>query len=299
MEFKPKYYRILEDFDFANINKNNFSILLKSGIFDENEVCLSPQDYKELAIEFNNNTTLCNLLYFNNKEYSLKKEILVDMLYFRENYLNDCWEVEPVYYEIDEAITRAFLIDDKIKAINLVYNKYIKIIDDLRFFNLYKNNPKIKHDESWFEYFEYRVLENDNLESVEKYLKGILDFLPKKFQEEWNNYYSFLKISDYCENKKNSILNITPTTMEETPNNSKKNIDLSFQIFLLEEIRNYKNWDDVSPNKKGEIINLMLGKDPDNIKDFYLKLNKPKSEMSTKHLKDWEKAVVEIKNILG
>ena len=299
MNFEPKYYGILKNFDFKNINKDNFEILIASGIFEQSESCLNYDDYKEMAIEFHNNTALCNWLYFNNKEYSLKKVVLNEMLYFRENYLNRWWEVEPVYYEIDEAITRAFLIDDKNKAINIAYNKYLEIIDDIRFYNLYKNNTEINNYESWFEYFEERVLENDNFESVEKYLRGINDFLPKKFQEEWNNYYSFLKISDYCEKNRNSILNITQKNMEKTPNNSTKNIDLAYQICLLEEIRNINNWEDLSATKKGKILKLMFGKDDGNIKDIYLLFNKPKSEISEKHLNDRQKAIDDVKNILG
>ena len=102
MKFEPKYYGILKNFDFKNINKDNFEILIASGIFEQSESCLNYDDYKEMAIEFHNNTALCNWLYFNNKEYSLKKVVLNEMLYFRENYLNRWWEVEPVYYEIDE-----------------------------------------------------------------------------------------------------------------------------------------------------------------------------------------------------
>ena len=77
------------------------------------------------------------------------------------------------------------------------------------------------------------------------------------------------------------------------------NIDLSFQISLLEEITKLQDWSEISATKKGEIVSRLLGKNKDNIKKIYLELEKNKSAASNKILQDIDKASELIKKLLG
>lgn len=243
-----------------------------------------------------------------NKMYVVKQEIYKEMFDFRAQHLAQWWEVDAIYYEIDEAVTREFLNENKINAVDKQYSKYLKIVNNIRFYNLYKNNSEINGYNTWFEYFEANIGENDLFTSVEKYLKGDKNYLPTKFQEEWNNYYSFSKISEYCETKKNQILNINTKNMDESNKNEKieeldfikpsvpKSIAMLYisGFFDLEKIKLLKS------SKLHSVVAIIIGLDPNNkthIRSIRGNINvlnsnseeNPLKFTASNHLKDMEK----------
>lgn len=246
---------------------------------------------------------LCDYYLADKKEYFLNEDIYSEMLNYRLAYLDMWWEVEPVYYELDEAIVNEFSEEEKINTIDKFYKKYLSIIKNKRIYNLYKNNFEKNGYESFFEYFLEQIGENDKWESLEKYLNGIKDYLPLNFKEELNNYYSFKKISDYCEEKKNEILNIKKSDMKEIKDdNQKKNRDMSFRLAYLEKLMKISNWDDLNPTQKGNILSPMFGDYPTNIRDYYAQMEKNNSHKfkdGSKWFEEQKEAEEIIKKILG
>mgnify|MGYP003600387340 CR=1 FL=1 len=302
MEFNTKYYGSLKDFNFKDINKDNFNMLIKSGIFDESETSYVGKNYEDLAIEFGSYSGFCDFFLFNGKEYNLKREVVLEMIYVK-NWMLEAFckdDVEShILNDIEILVNGEFSTENKLKILEENYKKHFNLIEEKTLYSLYKNGTETLGYKSWEELINEEIYDSNQPEIVEAFLMGIDDYFPQKLVNKWKDYYIFSEISNYCENKKNLILNITPKIMDESENNSSKNIDLFYQISLLEEIINIKNWEDLSATRKGKIVKLMLGKDAGNIKDIYLMLNRPQSEMSDKHLHDRQKAIHDIKEILG
>lgn len=75
--------------------------------------------------------------------------------------------------------------------------------------------------------------------------------------------------------------------------------DAAFKVFLLEEILHYNNWQDISANKKGKLVSLLIGRNNSNIKKIYLAMEKKNSSLSKKFQSDKADAEKLIKDILG
>jgi hypothetical protein len=294
-----KYFGILKGFDFNKIDKYSFAILIDSGIFIESELSKYNEGNYEGLEEYQNNG-FCDYFIFNKKGYYLKRDVLIEMIEFREQYLQSFAELDPIYYKIDEVITKAFFLEEKINALKVKYDAFLKGVKDLRLYNLYKNGSEINGYESWYEFFEEQIIDNRNFDSIALYLKGVDRYLPKKLEEDWNSYYTFLKISEYCEKKKNVLLNIKIPNMSETNNeiNDKKR-DMSFRLSLFEELMiNSSKWADANATQKGNILTHMFGDHYTNIRDYYLETEKTLHNSKFKNGSKWSKEHDEAKEII-
>lgn len=90
-----------------------------------------------------------------------------------------------------------------------------------------------------------------------------------------------------------------PLEFISTKSESIKLLDTSLQVLLFEQIMKIENWDQVSSNKKGQLLCLLISKNDSNIKKVYLELEKKPSQNTKKILEDREKAFEIIKEILG
>lgn len=295
MEFNTKYYRKLENFDFEKINKNSFQKLIDEGIFDEFELSKTYKNDEDYFINDNDIMGFGDFYIFNRKEYHLKKDIYAEMIYVKNWYFEAFNSVDVLIEEIEVLVVSEFQLENKLKILEENFKKYFNQINDKQYYPLFKDGTLTSGYESWEQYFISDIEENENYTSVTKFLKGEYNFLNPEIENQWNDYLVFSKISDYCEKKKNSLLNIKENNLA----NKNSNIDLSFQISLLEEIINLKNWSEITATKKGEILTNLLGKNKDNIKKIYLEFDKKTSEISNKTLKDREKASELIKKLLG
>lgn len=296
MEFVTKYYGILRDFDFDKININSFKKLVESGIFDEHELSDVYKNDEENFVLDTDIREFFDFFIYNKKEYYLKKEIYAEMIYVKNWLLETFNNVSYFTEEIEVLLISEFLLENKLIILEENYKKYFNKIKDKQFYPLFKNETLNSDSyENWEEYFISDIVDNENYKSVANFLNGKSDFLNKEIANQWNEYFVISKISDFCEKKKNLLLNIKDTSVEKNLNN----IHLSFQISLFEEILNIKDWSELSATKKGLIISQLLGKNKDNIKKIYLEFDKIKSDVSEKYLEDRNKASELIKKLLG
>ena len=307
---KTKYFGILKNFDFEKINKYSFQILIDKGIFDESELSegyRSETDYFGIELE-DNISSFNDFFLFNRKEYNLKREVVSEMINLRNFHLVGFFKPQPIIKEIEILIEAELNIEDKIEVITNNYKLYFDMITEKEYYPLYKNNIKTNGYNTWEEYFWDEIVGLQKYASIVNYFKGDYDnFIPEPIKSNWTEYYIFSQISNYCEEKKNLLLNIRPEKMQniETPANK---IELSFQISLIEEIRNIDRniWEELSSTKKGKLLSLLIGKNADNIRNIYYELEKKPSDKSgkysnenSKYSKDRINAQSIVKNILG
>lgn len=298
MKFETKYFGILSNFDFRNIDKDNFEILIASGIFNEREYDLDPKEYNDFAIELNEKNGFCFYFVYKNKVYEPKRDLFLEMIYYLKNWSRGFYE-DIVISEIDIKVESEFKTKNKLKILEEKYKYFFSQIPEKTID--YISMSGIKTDiKSFEEYICDELIEGAEFEAVKSYLKGIHNYLPEELYDLWIEYFIFSGIKDHCENKKNLILNIKPKTMEENQNSNVKNIDAFYQVCIIEEIRYISNWDDdLSATKKGKILKLLLGKNPDLLRDASILIGKKNTELSKKHQEDRQKAINDIKEILG
>lgn len=278
MEFTKKHYGILKKFDFDNININTFKTLISSGVFIEHELS---ECYKYDEDYFTSDSDIMEFGDFfiqNRKEYHLKKDIYTEMVHLKE-FIFKFGNIEHLTEKIEVMVVSEFLLENKLKILEENFKKYFNQIEDKQYYSLYKNQTPTGGYESWEEYFISDIVDNENYISVVKFLKGDSKFLNNEIENQWNDYFVFSKISDYCEQKRKELLNIKTENILE---NKSKNIDLSFQLAIIESIMKIENWEGISANKKGKILTHLLGKHVDNIKDYYLELDKKTSNSNGK-----------------
>lgn len=277
--FDTKYFRILENFNFNNINKENFPTLIEAGIYDEFD--LSPcykrvpkESYETeyFGIELFDENSFSEFSLYNDKEYHLKKEVFSEMIYVKDWMLNSFYDsdIELRTNEIELLVAQELILENKIKVIEDNYKKYFSQIANKKFYLLYKNNSKTWGYDTWEEYVYHEYFDCKNEDFIANFLKGDDKFLPTELNKLWNSYFIFSGVSDYCEEKKNELLNIKPSTMSDKNKEEKRY--LSFRLAFFEELMKINNWDDMSASLKGKILTHILGDYHTNIRDYYLEL---------------------------
>lgn len=286
---KYNYYGVLKGFDFKKINAVNFLKLIEKNLFDVyelSEIYKKPGEYFGLELE-KIDWVFSDFFLFNGKEYHLKNEVFLEMYNFKNNFIEDFNDLESIYNEIYLAIEKEFQTENKMKVIEKYYNEYFSIVKNSDYYLLYKEGIRTKGYHSWFQYFKSDIVEEEDFTSVENFLKGVSSFLNSKINEEWNTFYIVSKVCDFCSKKRKEIENPSKNEIssnEGLTNKSNKNeiMDTSKQVLLLEAIIASPKWGNLSATKKGEIVSLLIGKNKDNIRNVYLQLDKPNSEMSQK-----------------
>lgn len=304
MDFKPKYFGALKNFDFENINKDNFEFIIASGVFEEFDLSSDYQNDKDYFTSENDIMSFGYFFIHNRKQYEIKKDIIHDIIYVQNWYLNAfaMSDVDAITNQIDVLVLSELNLESKLNLLESEYKKYFNKISNKELYPLFHNNTYSNGYKNWENYLYDEIIEDEKFDIIVSFLQGIYDFLPAEIYNKWVQYFIFSKISNHIEKNKNSLLNIKPKTMEETPNNSTKNIDLNYQLALIEEIVNLENqnkWKDLSTLKKGKVLSLLLGKNKDNISKYYQFIDKPLSEIPEKILADRLKATNEINEILG
>ncbi len=206
-EFEKKYFGILKNFDFDNININSINELIEKRIFDEFDLSncyLNDEDYfiaDSATWEFG------DFFIQNRKEYHLKKEVYIEMISLKE--LHFIFEnFERFTKEIEVLVYAEFILENKLKVLNENYKKYFNQIRNKQYYPLFKNQILTDGYESWEQYFIDDIVGNENYASVVKFLTGNNKFINTEIENQWNDYYLFSQISDYLEKKRNEILNI-------------------------------------------------------------------------------------------
>lgn len=291
-----KYHGILKRFNFEDNSIENINKLIATNIFEkiyhefnsENE-----SENENIKDWFFGETD--NIIFF--KElYIFKNEIYKDVLnnILHSFIFNDLVEFTN---EIEIKVNQKLLNADKIEIYKNSYQEQYNKIKNKTFYALFKNKKETQGFETFEEYFitEFTNDYND-LKNTKNYLIGAKNYINDElFYMLWD-YYLTSYIYDYCNEQIKLLQNENKLLNEKDT----KNIDLSFQICLIEEIllKAYA-WKDITAPKKGELLTHLLGKSKENIRKGYNELDKKKSEISKKFLEDREKAENLIKKYLG
>lgn len=301
-DLKNKYFGLLSDFDFDKINKKTFSLLIEKGIFDEFDLSRTYSSEKDyFGIELSNDLwDFSNFFLFRKKEYHLKKQILDEMIARRKNFLESFYDYTEIE-EIEILISKELLVENKIRILDEKHSEYFDLIKNKPFYPLYINNANIQGYDTWQQYCIEGIIFDENFDFVVAYLKGNENYIPIDLKRTWDDYFVFSKISNFCQEKKVDLLNIKTKVVA-----AEKKIDLHLQVSLLERIMRIEDWENITPNKKGEIISQLLGGSATNIRKFYSELEKNNTDTSSiyhdtnsKYSKDIIEADQIIKRILG
>lgn len=231
-----KYFGILKGFDFDEINKDNFQILIDNNLFDTGE--LSPcyrNDKDYFGIELDGNSwRFSDFFLFNRKEFYLKKEIYLEMYFKDKNYIEETSDDEFHISEIDFEIEKEIDTQKKLGIIEYHYKKYFSSIHNKELYLLYKNNTKLYGHNHFSDYYKGDIEADEDYSCIVKYLQGKETFYNKKLKEDWEIMFLVSKVCDFCLHKKQLIEN--PKFTNSQINQSKSIfIDDGYKIFSFLE----------------------------------------------------------------
>jgi hypothetical protein len=255
---------------------------------------LYPYDRVHSKLDTENNILTESRWVFRGVLYSVNSLLIDDICRLIEDYVMGTLEE---------------MAEDEIERQRVILENYIDIEERKKYIsNQYEQHFKNFREDENLIYFKFNDLDVDWRSFVDSRILKHMSYVEKHLFNE--NYY-YYDVSNYEISKIWLSLEYSSKMMSFFRNflnlnsdlqileGKKTNIDLSFQISLLEEIINLKDWSEITATKKGEILNNLLGKNKDNIKKIYLEFDKKSSEISNKMFNDRNKAAELIKKILG
>lgn len=224
MEFVTKYFGKLKGFNFEKINKESFLTLISSGIFDEYELTSTYKNDDDYFTLDSDTMEFGDFFIFNRKEYHLKKEIIFEMIYVKNWCLETFENANYITNEIETLVISEFQLENKLRILEENYKKYFDQITDKKYYGLYKNESFTDGYENWKQYIISDIIDNENYKSAAKFLNRDSTFFSDEIESQWNDYFVFSKISDYCEEKRNLLLGFKETNLFENPKPSLSDI---------------------------------------------------------------------------
>jgi hypothetical protein len=275
----------VKKYDNKDLLPSNVNQLFTDNLFEEH----IPLDFEPKIFIREDSTDFETTLQINSKNYCISsavlKEIFTTMKFLIEEINSiDYWDINIIETNIDARFTDTEKIEylkEKRKEL------YLAIQNEPEYF-VYTGKREFNGFNNWEELIYDILLYEDSL--VKKFLTediGVPD-IPKTIFTDWHNYYKTNELIKICEKKINELIledtvdSIEQIDEEKTKKISAKNVDLSFQLALLEEIMKLENWDDISANKKGFILTNLIGKSKDNIKNYYNESAKSQLDQTSK-----------------
>lgn len=234
---RTKYFGILENFDFENINKDTFPILIGKGIFNEFEMTENYSGTKYFGLETNisHSEAFNTWFLFNKKEYVLKEEIIIELLTQQVNSFEFNWSLSDFEDYIEKEISKEFIDAKKIDALENIYKQQYSFLKDKEFYHEYQQIKRQKDILKWFRYLEdelecgkYQIDFSIRYKFIANYLKGHKQhfIFPENLGEIWRECYLFDKAKSCLEKHQNKILgtieNLNPKkeiNQQKTPSN--------------------------------------------------------------------------------
>lgn len=198
-----KYFGVLKGFDFDNINRNTFQLLIDSNIFNISELsnCYkNKDDYFGLELD-NLNWRFSNFYLFNQKEYHLKNEVLMDMFHRCKLKIESLDELDENIYELEFNLNIQVSDFAKIHFLKKFILELNHRISNKKYYLLYANNFKTNGFTSWYNFFFSEQIDNENYEYIYRYLKGEQDYIPIFIKDIWKEYFIVNKLTIFCEKK--------------------------------------------------------------------------------------------------
>ncbi len=230
---RTKYFGILKSFDFENINKDTFPILIGKGIFNEFEMTenYSGTNYFGLETNISHSEAFNTWFLFNKKEYVLKEEIIIELLTQQVNSFEFNWLLSDFEEYIEKEISKEFIDAKKIDALENIYKQEYSFLKDKEFYHEYQQIKKQKDILKWFRYLEdelecgkYQIDYSIRYKFIANYLNGHNQhfIFPENLGEIWQECYLFDKAKSCLENHRNEILGIAENTLPEKKKNQKQ-----------------------------------------------------------------------------
>ncbi|MCD8448482.1 hypothetical protein [Tenacibaculum finnmarkense] len=225
---------------------------------------------------------------FEGENYCINPK-LIDEMYSWYKYINEI--INSKNYDISFVKNQLVgILDKKIrkKRLRKLLEKYQVEFSENPFVQINnKSSTEYLIDDGNFIEFIKDTLSNQ-YDLIDDYLKNkinedSLSFHPLKddlFLPSWDFLVKKKEVLDYI-NEELSSLNIKKNINDNTPSN-KVPTPLKMQILLLDKIRNIPSdkWDDLSNNKKGEILAKLLNRDQHTIRTKALKILEKNSTLS-------------------
>lgn len=186
---------------------------------------------------------------------------------------------------------------------NILENCYFlsdpEMAEKVEKFNLKTNYYKIDNNESNSE----MDVEENLLKIAKKHSENLENVLIEKNIHDLINFFDLSQINMINDASKALLSKgkrkINTPEFISIKSESIKSLDTSLQVLLFEELMTINNWEQISSNKKGKILSLLLSKNDSNVKKVYLELEKNPSKNTIKFLEDRKKASEILKEILG
>lgn len=280
-----KFMGILSGIDFENLSfDEQLNILIENEIYTmsrnskyifKHQFCLEISDYGTLFTVPNENLSSCVIEYRGFKYY-INNSILCEIF----DYMNDQIRGDDFVDEFIDTPQQKICIhlskllnnNERFNFCVSKYNEYyskIENTDEL----LYYENTDEGVNQTWESYVVSSIYRN--LQLIKQHLLSYhyydFDFFP--ITKVWETLI-----------ESTEMMNFLKIQMHEYQSQPKlpKGIDLSLQLAIIEKIMKIENWDDISATKKGKILTHLLGKNDDNIKNYYLELGKKPSDVKSK-----------------
>lgn len=261
-------------YELKDLTPSNIKKFIIDNLFEEQK----PLNIDSYKCNIKNSTSFEPILHLQSIEYRISNTVLKEIystLRFLIEELNpiEHWEINIIEANVDARYTN----EEKIEYLKEKRKELYLSIQNQPEYYVYLGERDFNGFGNWKDYI-FDILLHDE-KTVIRYLTEEIDVrnLPDYIYIDWLKFYKITEIINICENKINEL-------SEEKKDSSIKKIDLSFQLALLEQIMKLENWDDISASKKGMILTNLIGKNKDNIKDYYNESIKKVTDIYSKFL---------------
>lgn len=305
-----KFRGVLSVCNFEKLSfDNQLNILVENKIYTIQRRQKYIFKHQSINSEYNGYVTFITVPYKNLSEdfieyrgflYFINEEIICEIYnLINDNIIGDDFEYEYInkpQQKIKNHLSKLLNDNERFNFCVTKYNEYyskIENIDEILYYENYDEEINL----TWEQFIKGSIPNYPELIKKHlfcKYYCYDFDFVP--FTKIWRSLIESTEMMNFIKNK----------MQEYQSEQSIKNIDLSFKLSLLEKIMKIDNWEDISATKKGKILTNLLGNNFDNIKNYYLELEKnPNNEKSKfydksgKYQSDKLKAEKIINELLG
>lgn len=287
MEESFKYQGIMKDFDLSIINQELIESLLGKEVYaisDEpsikSEVSLfyherwGDQLSEEDREEEEARQGLCGSIHFKGNCYVIKNEI-IDEIYSLIEYYSTLWDYSSLCRFLEKKAS-LFLTDlERIEFFKEEYKRAVSLIDDEYRFSIFLENQY-----EWKKCV-YNSLKDDN-DLIEEHLSNkIVSLSPVSENDfsiikQWQTFKQAKEILECCQRN----LNLLSNSNHESKFKKEMQFTRLQKVVLFEKLMGLSPgaWENLSATKKGEILEILIDRNGNNIKKDYLSFEKMPSD---------------------
>lgn len=282
-----RFKKIIPELDFKDLDNKTLEFLEKQNVF-------KTIDLNEKENSDNHEIITNNFFVFQEKKILFSDEVAEEVYNEIDNLFKDFDELQIKIGEIKSKLLTLLKEQDKISYLDVILKKeYKERYNLLMTLFLNENHPDyfkdnmIREIKNHPELIWYYISNGDFFEDQIIFFemqKGNNENPPtSSYLYQWLNCIMLNEISNFCNDKYLEIKGV-----KKTINKSKPSFTRVQKILLLEKIRHYDYWEELSASKKGEILSTLLEYDKDNIKKAYLMYDGKSTKQSKRFISDKE-----------